>query len=155
MGAQQPKVSSLVYAGSGALTSRKRRDADDSSGFVGDLSGSQGTLVTDIQRRLHVDEHPTPSGSAPATWGAGTLISKTWRYGEQYGRQLASDCLPASTSTVTVTNPETAWNNSQAVETNIDSFGTGTLTIANSGMLINNTAPSSPISAKVQALEFW
>ena len=41
---------------------------------------------------------------------------------------------------MTVTGPGSSWNNGPGGGLNIGSFGTGTLTIANGGMVINNTA---------------
>ena len=50
-----------------------------------------------------------------------------------------SDSLPARTVTVTVTGPGSSWINGPSGGLNIGSFGTGTLTIANGGRVINIT----------------
>ena len=52
--------------------------------------------------------------------------------------------------TVTVTGPGSIWINGPGGGLNIGSFGTGTLTIANGGTVINITA-FTPTSAMVQA----
>ena len=51
---------------------------------------------------------------------------------------------------MTVTGPGSSWNNGPGGGLNIGSFGTGTLTIANGGTVINTTA-NLPTSAMVQA----
>ena len=50
-----------------------------------------------------------------------------------------------STGTVTVTGPGSSWNNGPSGGLNIGSFGTGTLTIANGGRVINITAVAANI----------
>ena len=51
-----------------------------------------------------------------------------------------SDQSAGSNGTVTVTGAGSSWNNGPGGGLNIGSFGTGTLTIANGGRVINNTA---------------
>ena len=50
-----------------------------------------------------------------------------------------------STGTVTVTGPGSTWNNSREGGLNIGSFGTGSLTIANGGTVVNTTPNNANI----------
>ena len=67
-----------------------------------------------------------------------------WRWGASVGLSAGS------TGTVTVTGPGSRWINRSSGGLNIGSFGTGTLTIANGGMVVNSTI-SPPTSATVLA----
>ena len=52
---------------------------------------------------------------------------------------------------MTVTGPGSSWINGPSGGLNIGSFGTGTLTIANGGKVINIAADTLPTSAMLQA----
>ena len=60
--------------------------------------------------------------------------------------------IAGSNGTVTVTGPGSMWTNSPGGGLNIGSFGTGTLTIANGGTVINNTPFRANIGSALGSL---
>jgi outer membrane autotransporter protein len=122
----------LVVQNGGTLT--------NIGGFVGNLSGSQGTVIV---------------SGAGSTWnsadivvggmGTGTLIIQNGGTVISSAGGGSIGMVAGSTGTVTVTGPGSIWNNSPGGGLNVGSFGTGTLTIANGGMVINNTTPAANI----------
>jgi T5SS/PEP-CTERM-associated repeat protein/autotransporter-associated beta strand protein len=117
----------LVVQSGGTLT--------DVGGFVGNLPGSQGTVIVSGAGSTWTNSGNVVVGGL----GSGTLTIQnggTLNSGGGGSVGLAA----GSTGTVTVTGPGSSWNNSPGGGLNIGSFGTGILTIANGGMVINNTA---------------
>ena len=88
------------------------------------------------RRGLHVDEYRKRRGRRP---GHGHAYHPKRRHGEQCGGGSVGQSA-GSNGTVTVTGPGSSWINGPSGGLNIGSFGTGTLTIANGGMVINITA---------------
>ena len=121
--------------GTGMLAIQNGGTLTDFGGTVGNLPGSLGTVTV------------TGAGS---TWSnAGTVVVGGLGTGTltiQDGGTVNSGgggsvgLSVGSTGTVTVTGPGSSWINSPSGGLNIGSFGTGTLTIANGGKVINNTA---------------
>ena len=106
----------------------------DSFGTVGNLPGGLGTV--------------TVTGAGSSWSNAGSVVvgglgtgTLTIQDGGTVNSGGGSVGLSAgSTGTVTVTGPGSSWINGPSGGLNIGSFGTGTLTIANGGMVINITA---------------
>ena len=112
-----------------------------SFGTIGNLPGGLGTV--------------TVSG-AGANWSnAGSIVvggQGTGMLTIQDGGTLSSGngsvgLAAGSTGTVTVTGPGSSWINGTSGGLNIGSFGTGSLTITNGGMVINNTAFTANIGS--------
>jgi outer membrane autotransporter protein len=123
----QNGIGMLVVQSGGTLT--------DVGGFVGNLPGSQGTVIVSGAGSTWTNSGNVVVGGL----GSGTLTiqnGSTLNSGGGGSVGLAA----GSTGTVTVTGPGSSWNNSPGGGLNIGSFGTGILTIANGGMVINNTA---------------
>ena len=143
-GAQAQNLS-VGQTGTGMLVIQNGGTLADCFGTVGNLPGGQGTVTV------------TGAGS---TWtNAGTVVVGGLGTGTltiQDGGTVNSSgggsvgLSAGSTGTVTVTGPGSSWINGPGGGLNIGSFGTGTLTIANGGKVINIT-PSPPTSAMVQA----
>ena len=117
------------------LTIQSGGTVTDAFGAVGNLPGSQGTVTV------------TGAGS---TWtnignvvvgglGTGTLTIQNGGTVNSGGGGSVGQSV-GSAGTVTVTGPGSSWNNGPGGGLNIGSFGTGTLTIANGGTVINTTA---------------
>ena len=103
-------------------------------GAIGNLTGSTGTVtVTDPGSNWQINASVVVGGQ-----GAGTLTIQNG--GTVTSRGGGSVGLSAgSTGTVMVTGPGSTWNNAPGGGLNIGSFGTGTLTIANGGRVIDLT----------------
>ena len=98
---------------------------------------------------LQLDEYRNRRGRRP---GHGHAYNSKRRHGDSSGGGSIGQSA-GSTGTVTVTGPGSSWNNGPGGGLNIGSFGTGTLTIANGGRVINITA-FPPTSAMVQARRY-
>jgi outer membrane autotransporter protein len=124
--------------GTGMLTIQSGGTLADSFGTIGNLPGGVGTVTV------------TGPGSSWSTAGSivvgglgtGTLVIQ--------GGAMAQDGVSSgggsiglsagSTGTVIVTGPGSSWINGPSNGLNVGSFGTGTLTIANGGRVIDITA---------------
>jgi T5SS/PEP-CTERM-associated repeat protein len=125
----------IGQSGTGRLTIQSGGMVTDVFGAVGNLPGSQGTV--------------TVSGAGSMWTTIGNVVvggQSTGTVTIQNGGTVNSagggsvGLAVGSTGTVMVTGPGSSWNNGPGGGLNIGSFGTGTLTIANGGMVINNTA---------------
>ena len=121
--------------GTGLLTIQTGGTLSDSSGFVGNLSGSVGTV--------------TVTGAGSSWANSGTLLVGGMGRGTltiQDGGTLSSDGgsvgqSPGSNGTVMVTGAGSTWTNGvSSTGLTIGGFGTGTLTIANGGQVANLTS---------------
>ena len=119
----------------GTLAVQNGGTLSDFGGFVGNLAGSQGTVTVSGVGSTWTNTDTIQVGAL----GTGTVTVENG--GTLNSGGGGSVGLSAgSTGTVTVTGPGSSWINGPAGGLNIGSFGTGTLTIANGGMVINNTA---------------
>ena len=127
LGVGQGGTGILVIQNGGTLT--------DLSGAVGNLSGSQGTVIV---------------SGAGSTWtnigdllvgglGTGTLTIQNGGTVTSAGGGVIGQSA-GSTGTVTVSGPGSVWDNSPGGGMIVGSFGAGTLTISNGGTVINATA---------------
>ena len=125
--------------GTGMLTIQTGGTLADSFGTIGNLPGGLGTVTV------------TGAGS---TWsnaggvvvggqGMGTLTIQDGGTVNSGGGSVG--LAVGSNGTVTVTGPGSRWTNGPSGGLNIGSFGTGTLTIANGGRVINIT----PVAANI------
>ena len=119
--------------GTGMLTIQSGGTLNTSSGTVGNLPGGLGTVtVTGVGSNWSnagvVVVGGLGTGSLTIQDG-GTMNSGGGSVGQSAG----------SNGTVTVTGPGSSWINGTSGGLNIGSFGTGTLTIANGGRVINIT----------------
>ena len=122
-------------SGVGVLAVQNGGTWTDSGEFVGQLSGSQGTVTVFGAGSTLTNTDTIQVGGL----GTGTLtIQNGGTVNSMGGGSIGLSA--GSTGAVTVTGPGSSWNNSPGGGLNIGSFGTGTLTIANGGMVINNTA---------------
>ena len=120
--------------GTGMLTIQTGGTLADSFGTVGNLPGGLGTV--------------TVTGAGSSWSNAGSVVvggQGTGTLTIQDGGTVSSGggsvgLSAGSTGTVTVTGPGSSWINGPSGGLNIGSFGTGTLTIANGGKVINITA---------------
>ena len=126
--------------GTGILVIQNGGTLTDLSGAVGELSGSQGTVIV--------------SGAGSAWTNIGDLLVGGLGTGTltiQNGGTVTSagggavGLSAGSKGTVTVSGPGSSWNNGPGGGLNIGSFGTGALTIANGGKVINVTAIAANI----------
>ena len=112
----------------------------DSFGTVGDLPGGVGTVtVTGLNSNWS-----NAGGVVIGGEGTGTLMIKD--HGTVNSGAGASVGLTVgSIGAVTVTGPGSTWINGPSGGLNIGAFGTGTLTIANGGTVINDTPNTANI----------
>jgi outer membrane autotransporter protein len=128
----QSGVGTLAVQNGGTLT--------DFGGFVGDSPGSQGTATVSGASSTWTNTGTLQVGGL----GTGTLtIENGGTVNSGGGGSIGLSA--GSTGTVTVTGPGSIWNNNSpgggnpGGGLNIGSFGTGTLTIANGGRVIDIT----------------
>ena len=117
------------------LTIQSGGTVTDVSGAVGNLPGSQGTVTVTGAGSTWTNTGSVVVGGL----GTGALTIQNGGTVNSSGGGSVGQSV-GSTGTVTVTGPGSSWNNSPSGGLNIGSFGTGTLTIANGGMVINSTA---------------
>ena len=122
-------------SGTGTLVVQSGGTLTDFSGFVGDLTGSQGTVTVSGAGSTWTSTNAFQVGAG----GTGTLTVETGGTVNSGGGGSVG-LSAGSTGSVTVTGPGSTWNNGPSGGLNIGSFGAGTLTIANGGLVINNTA---------------
>ena len=129
--------------GTGMLTIQSGGTLADSFGTIGNLPGGVGTVTV-----TGPGSSWTTAGSiVVGGLGTGTLVIQ--------GGAMAQDGVNSgggsiglsagSTGTVIVTGPGSSWINGPSNGLNVGSFGTGTLTIANGGRVIDITALVSNI----------
>ena len=124
---------SVGQNGTGTLTIQNGGTLADSFGTVGDLPGGVGTVtVTGAGANWS-----NAGGIVVGGLGTGTLTVQDG--GRLNGGGGSIGLSAGSTGTVTVTGPGSRWINGFSGGLNIGSFGTGTLTIANGGVVINST----------------
>ena len=105
----------------------------DSFGTVGNLPGGLGTVTV-----TGAGSNWSNAGSVVVGGqGTGTLTIQDGGTVSSGGGSVGLSA--GSTGTVTVTGPGSSWINGPSGGLNIGSFGTGTLTIANGGRVINIT----------------
>ena len=122
-------------SGVGVLAVQDGGTLTDFGGFVGNLPGSRGTATVSGAGSTWTSTDTIQVGGL----GTGTLSIQTG--GTVISMGGGSIGLSGSSvGAVTVTGLGSTWNNSPGGGLNIGSFGTGTLSIANGGMVINNTA---------------
>ena len=136
---------SVGQNGTGMLTIQTGGTLADSFGAVGNLPGGLGTVTV-----TGAGSNWSNAGSVVVGGqGTGTLAIQDGGTVNSGGGSVGLSA--GSTGTVTVTGPGSSWINGPSGGLNIGSFGTGTLTIANGGKVINITAFTPPTSAMVQA----
>ena len=119
--------------GTGILTIQTGGTLANSFGTVGNLPGGLGTVtVTDAGSNWSNAGSVVVGGL-----GTGTLTIQNGGTVNSGGGSVGLSV--GSTGTVTVTGPGSSWINGPSGGLNIGSFGTGTLTIANGGSVINIT----------------
>ena len=129
-------------SGTGTLTIQNGGTVTDIAGFIGNLPGGLGTT--------------TVTGAGSKWSNSGTLVVGGLGMGTltiQDGGVVNSGgggsvgLAAGSTGTVTVTGAGSTWNNISVGLNglNIGSFGTGSLAIANGGMVTNNTGSAANI----------
>ena len=123
--------------GTGMLTIQNGGTLADSSGAIGNLPGGVGTVtVTGAGSSWSNAGNMVVGGQ-----GTGTLIIQegaTAQDGVSSGGSSIG-LLASSTGTVIVTGSGSSWINGPQAGLNIGSFGTGTLTIANGGRVVDIT----------------
>ena len=103
----------------------------NSFGAVGNLPGGLGTVTV-----TGAGSNWSNAGSVVVGGlGTGTLTIQDGGTVNSGGGSVGQSA--GSTGTVTVTGPGSSWINGPSGGLNIGSFGTGTLTIANGGQVIN------------------
>ena len=123
----QSGVGTLAVQNGGTLT--------DFSGTVGQLPGSQGMATVSGAGSTWTNNSDVVVGGL----GTGTLtIQDGGTVNSRGGGSIGLS--PGSTGTVTVTGPDSTWNDGPDGGLNIGSSGTGTLTIENGGTVINDSA---------------
>jgi T5SS/PEP-CTERM-associated repeat protein len=126
--------------GTGSLAIQSGGTVISSFGAVGNLPGSQGTVVVTGTG----SSWNNITGVVVGGLGTGTLtIQNGGTVNSAGGGSVGSSA--GSLGTVTVTGAGSAWNNSPGGGLNIGSFGSGTLTIANGGTVTNTTAVTANI----------
>jgi outer membrane autotransporter protein len=123
--------------GIGMLTIQTGGTLADSFGTVGDLLGGEGTVTVTGPG----SSWSSAGGIVIGGRGTGTLTIQnggTAQDGVSSGGGSIGLSL-GSTGTVTVTGPGSSWINGPSGGLNIGSFGTGTLTIANGGRVVDIT----------------
>jgi outer membrane autotransporter protein len=130
----------LSVDGTGMLAIQHGGTLADSFGTVGNLPGGVGTVtVTGLNSNWS-----NAGGVVIGGEGTGTLMIKD--HGTVNSGAGASVGLTVgSIGAVTVTGPGSTWINGPSGGLNIGAFGTGTLTIANGGTVINDTPNTSNI----------
>jgi outer membrane autotransporter protein len=119
--------------GTGMLTIQPGGTLLTSFGVVGNLPGGLGTVTV-----TGAGASWTNTGSiAVGGQGTGTLTIQDGGTVTSAGGSVGLS--PGATGTVTVTGPGSTWINGPSGGLNIGSFGTGSLTIANGGTVINHT----------------
>jgi T5SS/PEP-CTERM-associated repeat protein/autotransporter-associated beta strand protein len=119
--------------GTGTLTIQTGGTLNTSSGTVGNLPGGLGTVtVTGAGSNWS-----NAAGVVVGGQGTGTLTIQDGGTVTGGGGSVGQSA--GSTGTVTVTGPGSSWSNGLSGGLNIGSFGTGSLTIANGGRVINIT----------------
>ena len=122
---------SVGQNGTGMLTIQAGGTLADSFGTVGDLPGGLGTVKV-----TGAGSNWSNAGSVVVGGlGTGTLTIQNGGTVNSGGGSVGLS--GAATGTVTVTGPGSIWSNGLSGGLNIGSFGTGTLTIANGGVVIN------------------
>ena len=117
------------------LTIQSGGTVTDAFGAVGNLPGSLGTVTV-----TGAGSNWSNAGSVVVGGlGTGTLTIQNGGTVNSGGGGSVGQSV-GSTGTVTVTGPGSSWINGPGGGLNIGSFGTGTLTIANGGTVINITA---------------
>jgi T5SS/PEP-CTERM-associated repeat protein len=120
-------------SGTGMLTIQTGGTLADSFGTVGNLPGSQGTVTVTGAG----SSWSNAGGVVVGGLGTGTLIIQDGGTVSGGGGSVGQSA--GSTGTVMVTDPGSSWINGPSGGLNIGSFGTGTLMIANGGVVINIT----------------
>jgi outer membrane autotransporter protein len=127
-------------SGVGTLAVQNGGTVTDFGGFVGDFRGSQGAVTVSGAGSTWTNTGTVQVGDL----GAGTLtIQDGGTVSSGGGGSIGLSA--GSTGAVTVTGPGSIWNNNSpgggnpGGGLNIGSFGTGTLTIANGGRVIDIT----------------
>ena len=105
----------------------------NSSGAVGNLPGGLGTVTVTGA----ASSWSNAAGVVVGGLGTGTLTIQDGGTVTGGGGSVGQSA--GSTGTVMVTGPGSSWSNGLSGGLNIGSFGTGTLTIANGGRVINIT----------------
>ena len=119
--------------GIGILVIQNGGTLANSLGTIGNLPGGLGTVtVTDAGSNWSNAGSVVVGGQ-----GTGTLTIQNGGTVNSGGGSVGLSA--GSTGTVTVTGPGSSWINGLSGGLNIGSFGTGTLTIANGGSVINIT----------------
>jgi outer membrane autotransporter protein len=119
--------------GTGMLTIQSGGTLADSFGTVGNLPGGVGTVTVTGAGSSWSNAGSVVVGGQ----GTGTLIIQDGGTVSSGGGSVGLSA--GSTGTVIVTGPGSSWINGPSNGLNIGSFGTGTLTIANGGTVINIT----------------
>ena len=119
--------------GTGMLTIVAGGTLADSFGTIGNLPGGVGTVTVTGAGSSWSNAGSVVVGGQ----GAGTLIIQDGGTVSSGGGSVGLSA--GSTGTVIVTGPGSSWINGPSNGLNIGSFGTGTLTIANGGTVINIT----------------
>ena len=123
--------------GTGMLTIQNGGTLADSSGAIGNLPGGVGTVIVTGTGSSWSNAGVVVVGGL----GTGTLIIQdggTAQDGASSGGASIGQNA-GSTGTVIVTGPGSSWTNGPQAGLNIGSFGTGTLTIANGGRVVDIT----------------
>ena len=120
--------------GTGMLTIQTGGTVANSFGTVGNLPGAQGTVTVTGAGSTWTNT----GGLVVGGLGTGTLTIQNGGTVNSGGGSVGQSA--GSNGTVTVTGPGSSWINGPSGGLNIGSFGTGALTIANGGMVINITA---------------
>ena len=124
---------SVGQNGTGTLTIQNGGTLADSFGTVGDLPGGVGSVtVTGAGANWS-----NAGGIVVGGLGTGTLTIQDGALLNGGGGSIGLSA--GSMGTVTVTGPGSRWINGFSGGLNIGSFGTGTLTIANGGVVVNST----------------
>ena len=124
-------------SGVGTLAVQNGGTVTDFGGFIGDLPGSQGTATVSGAGSTWTNTGTIQVGAAAAA--AGTLTIENGGMVISMGGGSIG-LSPGSVGTVTVTGPRSTWDDGPDGGLNVGSFGSGSLTIANGGTVINNSA---------------
>jgi T5SS/PEP-CTERM-associated repeat protein len=129
-------------SGTGMLTIQNGGTVSNVLGTVGNLAGGLGTVTVTGAGSTWTNTASVVVGGL----GTGTLtIQNSGMMNSAGGGSVGQSA--GSTGTVTVTGAGSSWINSPGGGLNIAGFGTGTLTIANGGIVINNTAFTANIGS--------
>jgi T5SS/PEP-CTERM-associated repeat protein len=125
--------------GTGMLTIKTGGTLADSFATVGNLPGGLGTVTV-----TGAGSNWSNAGSV-VVGGQGTGALTIQDGGTVNSGGGSVGLAVGSNGTVTVTGPGSSWNNGVSGGLNIGSFGTGSLTIANGGRVINITGNTANI----------